>query len=94
MKDSDKLLEKVLEVKNELGLHARAAAALAKTASRFTSDIKVEKDGITADAKSILGLLTLDASCGTTFKVLARGEDAEEALDALEELADNHFEID
>ena len=83
--------EKV-EVKNKLGLHARVAAMIVKEASKFSSDIYLEKNGLRANCKSILGLLALGASKGSTLELTAEGEDEEAALKAIKELFDNLFE--
>lgn len=78
-------------IKNRLGLHARAAAKFVETTSRFTSTIKVSKDGIEVDGKSIMGLLTLVAGKGSRITVVADGPDAKEALDEIERLIDSKF---
>ena len=94
MEQAEQEFQKTLTIKNELGLHARAAAMLAKTASKFVSDIEVEKDGITANAKSILGLLTLDASYGSSIRIIVKGNDAARAVAVMEELVNNKFGIE
>lgn len=78
-------------VGNELGIHARPAALLVKTASQFTADIMLHKEEIAVSAKSIIGVLTLEGHSGVTLKVSANGDDATEALDALQELFENNF---
>ncbi len=78
-------------IKNRLGLHARAAAKFVETTSKFASTIKVSKDGIEVDGKSIMGLLTLIAGKGSKITVVADGPDAKEALDEIEKLIDNKF---
>ncbi len=78
-------------IKNKFGLHARPSASFVQAASRFQSEIKVEKDGQVADGKSILDLMMLAAGQGTSITVKANGEDAEEALTALGELIENRF---
>ncbi len=83
--------EKDLLIKNKLGLHARAAAQLVKTANRFSSEVKVEKDRNSVNGKSIMGVLTLAATCGSTVKVKCEGSDAVEALAAIEQLIDAKF---
>ena len=72
-------------------MHARPASLFVKTANRFSSDITVRADERTINGKSIIGLLTLAAAHGSTLEVRASGEDAEEALDALEELVSSKF---
>ena len=79
---------------NQYGIHARPAALFIKTASRFDVDIYVEKDGNRVNGKSIMSLMTLEASGGTEIKVTADGPQAEELLDALEELINRKFDED
>ena len=86
-----KQLSKTFTIKNKLGLHARAAAVLVKTTSRFLSDIKIIKDGVEADGKSILGILSFAASKGANITVLTDGEDADIALNTIEELIESGF---
>ncbi len=83
--------EITLEIKNKVGLHARPAALFVQTASRFKSEIRVRKDRINANAKSILNILTLGASQGSVITLQAEGEDAESALKALEDLIASNF---
>jgi len=80
-----------LAVCNAHGIHARPAALLVKTASRFAAEIMLEKDEMAVSAKSIIGVLTLEGHEGSVVKVSANGEDAIEALDALQELFENGF---
>lgn len=83
-----------LTILNKLGIHARPAAQFVKTASRFQSEIRVEKDGEEVDGKSIMGLMMLAAGHGSVIAVTADGEDAETALDAIADLVDRKFEED
>ena len=78
-------------VPNRLGLHARAAAKLVNLANRFESQIEVGKDGQTADAKSIMGVLLLCGHQGCRLTFTARGADAQEALAALCALVEGGF---
>ncbi|MCF7805649.1 MAG: HPr family phosphocarrier protein [Candidatus Marinimicrobia bacterium] len=78
-------------IKNEFGLHARPAAALVSLTSKFNSQIFLIKDETKVNAKSILGVLVLAAENGSTVKVEAEGEDAEDAVQQILELAENHF---
>ena len=82
---------KNLEIKNKLGLHARAAALLVQTVNRFSAQVNVSKDGQTANGRSIMGVLTLAATQGSKIHVEASGEDAEELIKALEKLFDARF---
>ena len=79
-------------IRNKLGIHARPAAQFVKTASRFSCEIAVEKDGEQVDGKSIMGLMMLAAGHGSILIVSADGEDAEEALSAIEGLVNRNFE--
>lgn len=83
---------KKLEIKNKLGLHARAAALLVQTVNRFSADVKISKDGHVVDGRSILGVLTLAASKGSKIQVEAKGKDAEEVVHALEKLVERKFD--
>ncbi len=80
-----------LEIKNKLGLHARAAALLVQTVNRFSAEVKISKDGQVVDGRSIMGVLTLAATRGSRIHVEAKGEDAEEAVRAIEKLVDKKF---
>ena len=71
------------------GLHARPAARLAQEAQNFSSDIQIQSDNGTADAKSMLDILSLAISTGCTLTLLARGDDAREALTALADYLEN-----
>jgi phosphocarrier protein HPr len=81
-----------LKIQNQYGIHARPAALFVKTASRYDCEIFVEKDGNKVSGKSIMGLMTLEASFGTMLKVSAEGDDAEEALNELTALVDGKFD--
>jgi len=82
---------KKLEIKNRLGLHARAAALLVQTVNKFSAQVSVSKDGQTADGRSIMGVLTLAATQGSKIHIEANGADAEKVVKALEKLLDNRF---
>ena len=86
------MVERELEIKNKLGLHARAAAKLVHVAARFKSDIKIRKGDEEVDGKSILGILLLAAGRGSTITLRADGPDEREALDAIEKLIDAKFD--
>ncbi|MCX7855923.1 MAG: HPr family phosphocarrier protein [Anaerolineae bacterium] len=79
--------EREVTVGHPEGLHARPAARFVQTARRFRSRVWVLHNGREADAKSLLSLLTLGVESGAVITIRAEGEDAEEALDALEEVA-------
>jgi phosphocarrier protein len=78
-------------IRNRLGLHARAAALLVKTANRFASEITLEKDGVEVNGKSIMGILMLAASKGTKVTLKVEGKDSTHAIDALGKLIENKF---
>jgi phosphocarrier protein len=79
------------EIINKLGMHARAATKMVQMASRYRCDIQVEKDGHSANAKSVMGVLLLCGHQGSKIDVIARGDDAEEAVHAIGELIANRF---
>jgi phosphocarrier protein len=78
-------------VQNQLGLHARAATKLVQLASQFPCDIVVSRDGQSANAKSVMGVLLLCGSKGTKLGITASGERAEEAVQRLGQLIDGKF---
>lgn len=80
-----------LTIVNKLGLHARASAQFVKLASQFKSEINVTYDDTTVNGKSIMGLLTLAASCGTSVTLSANGPDEDESLTALQKLFAERF---
>ena len=86
------MISRDIEIKNKLGLHARAAAKLVHCAARFKSDIKVRKGDEEVDGKSILGILLLAAGRGSVITVRADGADERAALDAVENLIDSKFD--
>ncbi len=86
------MISRDIEIKNKLGLHARAAAKLVHIAARYKSDIKVKKGEEEVDGKSILGILLLAAGRGAVVTIRVEGEDEREALDAVEKLIDTKFD--
>jgi len=81
-----------MEICNRLGLHARAAAKLVHVTGRFSSQVKLQKDGEEVDAKSILGVLLLAAAHGSRIVVRCDGEDETDAMQAIAELVTNRFD--
>jgi phosphocarrier protein len=81
----------VFTILNDKGLHARASARFVEVVEKFESEVIVEKDGLEASGSSIMGLLMLAASKGTSIKVTLSGSDAEELVLALEELINSKF---
>ena len=86
------MISKDIEIKNKLGLHARAAAKLVHCAARFKCDIKIRKGDEEVDGKSILGILLLAAGRGSVITVKADGEDEQQAVEAIEKLIDAKFD--
>ncbi len=82
---------KNFKIKNRLGIHARPASRFAKIASQFESDIRIQKDGLDVNGKSIMGIMMLAAAKGNVISVVAEGVDQAEAIHALEELIENKF---
>ncbi|KPJ92210.1 MAG: hypothetical protein AMS18_07830 [Gemmatimonas sp. SG8_17] len=80
-----------MTVVNRLGLHARPAAEFVKVASKYEAEITVSRDTMEVNGKSILGVMTLAAECGSQLLLRAKGEDAEAALDALAEVLAREF---
>ena len=78
-------------IRNKLGLHARAAALLVKTANHYAADVVIEKDGIEVNGKSIMGILMLAASKGTKITLKVEGKDEAEAMQTLGQLIENKF---
>ncbi|MEW6210268.1 MAG: HPr family phosphocarrier protein [Acidobacteriota bacterium] len=85
--------ERKVTVSNRLGLHARAAARVVRRASQYTSEVSIlrEDTGQEADGKSILSVLLLAASAGSSLIIRATGEDEERAANALAELVEQRF---
>jgi len=78
-------------IRNRLGLHARAAALLVKTANRFVSEVTLEKDGLEVNGKSIMGILMLAASKGSKITLKANGKDSAQAIQTLGKLIEDKF---
>lgn len=85
------MTEKLVKITNKTGLHARPATDFVKEAKKYKSNILVEFNGKKADGKSVLGILTLGVSQGSTIKIYVDGEDEGEAVKALIDLI-NSFE--
>lgn len=80
------MIEETLAIVNRAGLHTRPAAMLVKLASKYASDIYLVKDGFHVNAKSIIGVMTLAAECGSTVTLQVQGSDEQEASNAIVEL--------
>jgi len=91
LSSNNNLIARELLIQNRLGLHARAAARLVELARRFHSEMAVEKDGQSVDAKSVVALLSLECPIGTKVVVKAWGDDADQAVAAVAVLIENRF---
>jgi phosphocarrier protein HPr len=88
---SEENFQVVVTIRNQLGLHARAATRFVQLASKYPCDVAVTKDGQRVNGKSIMGVLMLVASCGTTIAIETRGPSAVEAGKALVALVESKF---
>lgn len=86
------MVEKVVEVINRAGIHARPAALIVKVANQFESEIFMEKDKMKINGKSIMGIITLGAAYKSVITITAEGPDEKEAAEAIEHLFLNRFE--
>ncbi len=84
-------MKRKIKISNKLGLHARASSKLVNITNQFESEIKISKENLEIDAKSILGILSLAASCGTEIVIKIVGNDEEDAMKKIIELFDNKF---
>lgn len=84
--------ERRVVVRNEQGMHARAASRFVQIASRFAAEIEVEREGVLANGKSVIGLLMIVATRGSVIKIRSEGPDAPDALEALAVLVDSGFD--
>lgn len=85
------MVKQEVEVVNALGIHARPSSLIVKTAQKYRSSIFLVKSGAKADAKSIMSLMMLSATCGSKVMIEATGEDEKEALDELVTLFKYNF---
>ena len=86
------MVEKQVTIRNRAGIHARPAALIVQTASKFSSKLLFKKGNDTVNAKSIMGIITLGASYNTELTISAEGSDEEAAVAALADLFDRRFE--
>ncbi len=86
------MIKKKVSIVNEAGLHARPAAALVKTASKFQSDFYIHMYGYRVNGKSILGVMTLAAEKGAELELEITGSDEKEAAKAIIQLIENGFD--
>ncbi len=85
------MLEKTVTIKNQLGLHARPAALLVRTAEKFKSNIFLVKDDLEVNAKSIMGVMMLAAEMGSQITIRAEGEDERQAVEAIVSVIEDKF---
>jgi len=85
------MIKQEIEIINKLGLHARASSKLTQTASQFSSEIWIEKNGRRVNAKSIMGVMMLAAAKGSVVILEAEGKDENEAIAALQALINDYF---
>ncbi len=85
------MAERAVQIVNKHGLHARPAAEMVKTASRFKSDITISRDDLEVNGKSIMGVMMLAAEFGASITLRATGPDADDALEALAALVAARF---
>ncbi|MEW5815155.1 MAG: HPr family phosphocarrier protein [Spirochaetota bacterium] len=88
------MVEKEVTIKNRAGIHARPAALIVQTANKYESQIYLEKENNRINSKSIMGILTLGASYNTNLRIIAEGNDENEAVEAIGQLFENRFEED
>ena len=86
------MTERTVTITNRAGIHARPAAVLVQVAKDFKSNIYLEKGRTRINAKSIMGILALAATYRTELKLIAEGEDEEEAINAIVHLFESKFE--
>lgn len=92
--DARPLLTRPATIRNQRGLHARAAAKFVKLASQFEAEVQVRRGDLTANGRSIMGLMMLAAGLGNDIEVQASGRDAEVALKAILDLIGRKFDED
>jgi len=85
------MLQKEFLIINKLGLHARASALFVKTASRFSSDVKLSREDVEVNGKSIMGIMMLAASKGSSVCLTVAGADEADAFQAIGDLIANGF---
>ena len=91
LENTANMLNKEITIINKLGLHARAAAKFVSLASGFSSDINISRNGKTVNGKSIMGMMMLAASCGSTIELSINGEDEKNAMQQIEQLIQDRF---
>ena len=84
-------MQTTVKITNKAGLHARSAATFVQLAGKFQSNVKVRKGDIEVNVKSILGMMMLGATSGSSITIKAAGPDEEQALEELEKLIKDKF---
>jgi phosphocarrier protein HPr len=85
------MIQREVTVINTLGLHARPASLIVQTSGAFEADIWLQKDGVSANAKSIMSVMMLAAACNRKITIRANGKDEEKAVEAIAKLFENKF---
>ena len=85
------MVERSVEIVNKLGIHARPAAEIVKTAAKFKSNITIVRDDMEVNGKSIMGVMMLAAECGSSILIKAEGPDDQAAIDALASIVADGF---
>jgi phosphocarrier protein HPr len=88
------VLKREIVIINKLGLHARAAAKFVTLAAGFDAEIRLVRNGLEVNGKSIMGVMMLAAACGTRLELCASGPEAEQALEHLDDLVHRRFDED
>ena len=86
------VIEEVIRIQNRLGIHARPAALLVQTSSKYGAKIEFEVDGMRVNGKSIMGVMMLAAAHGSRLTVIADGDDAEAAIQGIRALIESRFD--
>ena len=84
-------MQQEFEIVNKLGLHARASALFVKTASRFQSEVKLAREGVEVNGKSIMGIMMLAAAKGTVVRLTVEGPDEAEGFQVIGDLIKDGF---
>jgi phosphocarrier protein HPr len=87
-----KEIKSTFTILNQAGLHARPCALLVESLQPFASEIFITKGGESVNGKSIMGVMMLAAECGSSIEVVARGTDAEEAIERVRKLIESKFD--
>ncbi len=85
------MIKRTVTVKNKFGLHARPAALIVTTASKYQSEFFISKDGVRVNGKSIMGVMMLAAEMGSELLLELDGLDEEQAIDAIIQVIDSKF---